>query len=137
MQMGDFSGLTNSSGVLQVLYDPATTTNNPACAGGSNVACRQTFTQEYNEGPGSGPSNCNGHTNCIPANEEAALTKTLNAMTPSTTGPNGVLNPQPARWLQPTFKGQIQVLLSSRRSPGALTRYSTKTTGRMCAIRRT
>ena len=70
MLVGDFSGLTNSSGVLQVLYDPATTTNNPACAGGSNVACRQTFTQEYSEGPGSGPANCNGHTNCIPANEK-------------------------------------------------------------------
>ena len=60
MLQGDFSGATNSSGILQVLYDPATTTNNPACAGGSNVACRQTFTQEYNEGPGSGPANCNG-----------------------------------------------------------------------------
>ena len=93
MLVGDFSQATNSSGVLQVLYDPATTTNNPACAGGSNVACRQTFTQEYNEGPGSGPANCNGHTNCIPANEEAPLAKTLNAMTPTATGPNGVLNP--------------------------------------------
>jgi hypothetical protein len=30
MRQGDFSGLVNSSGVLQQLYDPATTTYNPA-----------------------------------------------------------------------------------------------------------
>jgi hypothetical protein len=30
MKQGDFSGLVNSSGVLQQLYDPATTTYNPA-----------------------------------------------------------------------------------------------------------
>jgi len=32
MRQGDFSGLVNSAGVLQVLYNPATTTSNTACA---------------------------------------------------------------------------------------------------------
>lgn len=31
MRQGDFSGLTNSSNILQTLYDPATTTKNAAC----------------------------------------------------------------------------------------------------------
>ena len=112
MQNGDFSGAFSSSGILQELYDPATTgifstsacpQNNPPTQTNPNPAppspatyvnayCRETFTQEYSEGPGSGPANCDGDTNCIPASEEAALTKTLNAMTPSATGQYGVLN---------------------------------------------
>ncbi|MGH9598332.1 MAG: carboxypeptidase regulatory-like domain-containing protein [Terracidiphilus sp.] len=103
MQQGDFSQATNSSNVLQELYDPATTgiygQGANACAeptsdGSSsytNPYCRESFTQEYNEGSGGGPANCNGDTNCIPATQEAALTKTLNTMVPSATGPNGVL----------------------------------------------
>jgi len=43
MRKGDFSGLINSSGILQQLYDPATTTYDPA--GGSKGSWpRQTFT---------------------------------------------------------------------------------------------
>src|SRR6202044_1322419 len=55
MGQGNFSGLVNSSGVLQTLYDPATTTHNSACpvpnstSTTNNLYCRQTFTQEYNE----------------------------------------------------------------------------------------
>lgn len=53
MRAGDFSGVGNT------LYDPATTTFN------GTTYSRQTFTQEYNEGPGN-TSLCNGHINCIP-----------------------------------------------------------------------
>jgi len=48
---------------------------------------------EYTEGPGSGPPNCNGDTNCMPISQQAAEFKTLMAMQPNTTGPYGVLNP--------------------------------------------
>ncbi len=51
---GDFSALSAP------IYDPTTTTFN-----GTSYT-RETFTQEYNEGP-SNTSLCNGHTNCIPA----------------------------------------------------------------------
>ncbi len=49
MRTGDFSQLVNSSGVLQQLYDPATTTANAACpkpTGGTenNPYCRTAFT---------------------------------------------------------------------------------------------
>jgi hypothetical protein len=103
MQQGDFSQATNSSGVLQELYDPATTT-------AATPYSRQSFTQEYTEGPGAGPSNCNGDTNCIPAGEEAALTKTLNAMQPSTTGPNGVLNPAISPVAANNYTGSVKEL---------------------------
>ncbi len=104
MIQGDFSQATNSSGVLQALYDPATTgiygqganaCPEPTSAGSAkftNAYCRQSFTSEYTEGPGAGPPNCNGDINCIPANQEAALTAVLNSMTPHTTGRYGVLN---------------------------------------------
>lgn len=45
MRGGDFSGLTNSAGVLQQLYDPATTTNSTNCngTGVANSYCRTPF----------------------------------------------------------------------------------------------
>lgn len=111
MLQGDFSGATNSSNVLQELYDPTTTGESNAAlypnnnvnscqeptglgsATAANAFCRVPYTTEYSEGTGGGPPNCNGDTNCIPATAEAALTKTLNAMVPTATGPNGVLTP--------------------------------------------
>jgi len=114
MQQGDFSQATNSSNVLQVLYDPATTgtygKGANACYGSTNPYCRQTFTQEYSEGPGAGPANCNGDTNCIPANQEAALTKTLNAMVPTTTGSNGVRNPAISPVAANNYTGTVKEL---------------------------
>jgi hypothetical protein len=104
MIQGDFSQATNSSGVLQALYDPNTTgiygqganaCAEPAADGATkstNAFCRETYTQEYSEGPGAGPTNCNGDTNCVPSSQEAALTAVLNTMTPHTTGQYGVLN---------------------------------------------
>ena len=118
MQQGDFSQATNSSGVLQQIYDPSTTANSAACleptvdgtATPANQFCRQSFTQEYTEGPGAGPSNCNGDTNCMPASAEAALTKTLNAMQPTTTGPNGVLNPAVSPVAANNYTGSVKEL---------------------------
>lgn len=45
MRLGDFSGLINSSGILQTLFDPSTTAMSTSCAytGGSNNYCRTPF----------------------------------------------------------------------------------------------
>jgi len=104
MQNGDFSQATNSSNVLQQLYDPATTGT-----AASNFS-RQTFTKEYTEGPGAGPSNCNGDINCIPAGEEAALTKTLNAMQPTATGKYGVFYPNISPVAGNNYTGSVKEL---------------------------
>src|ERR1039457_2457043 len=69
MRAGDFSAL----GVT--LYDPATTIYDSA----TNTYSRQTFTQEYNEGPNN-TSLCNGDINCIPSsriNPISALYETI------------------------------------------------------------
>jgi Carboxypeptidase regulatory-like domain len=84
MRNGDWSGLSNSSGVLQTLYDPNTTQS-----AASNWS-RQTFTSEFSEGPGSGPSNCNGDTNCIPISRISPLAKILYAISPP---PTNTANP--------------------------------------------
>ena len=60
MQQGDFSQATNSSNVLQELYDPATTANSAACleptsdgtAAPANPYCRKSFTLGVHRGPG-------------------------------------------------------------------------------------
>ena len=45
MSQGDFSGLINAGGILQTLYDPATTKNMSSCAatGKANAYCRTPF----------------------------------------------------------------------------------------------
>lgn len=99
MVNGDFSQLTNGSGVLQTLYDPTTTgiygQGKNACYGSTNPYCREAYTDEYSEGPGAGGAvaNCNGDTNCMPISQQSALFKTLMAMQPNTTGKYGSLNP--------------------------------------------
>jgi Carboxypeptidase regulatory-like domain/TonB dependent receptor-like, beta-barrel len=88
MRAGDFSGLTNGSNIVQTLYDPTTTTSDPS--GGKYGAWpRETYTDEYGEGPGN-PSLCNGDTNCIPTNLEAPDAKVFMEMTPL---PNTTNNP--------------------------------------------
>jgi hypothetical protein len=49
MRNGDFSGLINSSGVLQQLYDPATTIASADCngSGSANQWCRTPFAKNY------------------------------------------------------------------------------------------
>jgi hypothetical protein len=73
---GDFSTMIGSSGALQTLYDPNTT----VYSGGTWT--RKTFTQEFSEGPGAGPSNCNGDTNCIPLSRESPTAQVVNAISP-------------------------------------------------------
>jgi hypothetical protein len=81
MRNGDFSGLTNSSGVPQELYDPATTASSAACAeppadgsaAPSNTYCRAPF-------PGS-PALGTSYNYINPA-RESPLAQALNAMTP-------------------------------------------------------
>lgn len=84
MRAGDFSQLKNSAGVLQTLYDPATTQS------GAGNWSRQTFTQEYNEGA-SNPAYCNGDTNCIPINRLSPAAKILFDITPPPTSTNNPL----------------------------------------------
>ena len=45
MRQGDFSGLYNAKGILQTIFDPATTTNSSKCAftGKANPYCRTSF----------------------------------------------------------------------------------------------
>jgi hypothetical protein len=126
MVNGDFSQATNGSGVLQQLYDPRTTglfnTGTNACAvppGNSpstpntNPYCRETFTQEYNEGTTSASglvANCNGDTNCMPISQQSALFKTLMAMQPNTTGKYGSLNPLISPIAANNYSGQVPEL---------------------------
>jgi hypothetical protein len=78
MDAGDFSGV----GVT--IYDPATTT----LSGGQYT--RESFTQEYNEGPAN-TALCGGHINCIPASRFNAISKLYLPLIPtgSTTVNNG------------------------------------------------
>jgi hypothetical protein len=74
-QAGDFSELSAAgAGDLYqgIIYDPTTTvpagaskTYAPWCSGSCAAGERESFTQEYNEGP-SNTTICNGDTNCIP-----------------------------------------------------------------------
>jgi hypothetical protein len=83
MSQGNFSGLLNDAGLLQTLYDPATTTHNAACPvpGGTtttnNLYCRTTFTQEYNE--------TGANVNSIPASEISPTAKIYYALLPQPT----------------------------------------------------
>jgi Carboxypeptidase regulatory-like domain len=104
MLQGDFSQATNSSGVLQTLYDPTTT---GTCGAGSNAFCRESYTQEY---AGAAPPNCNGNPNCIPATQESALYKTLMAMQPTSTGPYGVLTPGVSPVAGNNYQGTVREL---------------------------
>ncbi|MGB6697059.1 MAG: carboxypeptidase-like regulatory domain-containing protein, partial [Terracidiphilus sp.] len=83
MDAGDFSGVTNSNGNMIPIYDPTTTT----LVGGNYT--RETFTQEYNEGPGN-TALCGGHVNCIPASRFNAITKLYLPLIP--TGSNTIVN---------------------------------------------
>ncbi len=80
MRNGDFSALSTP------LYDPATTTYDAT----TNTYSRQTFTQEYNEGPGN-TALCGGHVNCIPANRINPISTLYESIIPNsgTTTVNG------------------------------------------------
>ena len=74
MRQGDFSGLVNSSGVLQQLYDPATTTYNPAGGKYGGSWPRQPFAN-----------------NQIPLSRESPTAKVLMDITPTPTNGNNPL----------------------------------------------
>ncbi|HZP07086.1 MAG TPA: carboxypeptidase regulatory-like domain-containing protein [Terracidiphilus sp.] len=76
MDAGDFSNVVDSNGNMIPIYDPATT----ILSGGQYT--RQTFTQEYNEGPGN-TALCGGHVNCIPANRFNAISKLFLPLIPT------------------------------------------------------
>lgn len=73
MRTGDFSGLTNSSGVLQQLYDPKTTTSSVDCngTGTADNYCRTPF-----------------QNNQISTDRESPTAKILNDITPSPSNGN-------------------------------------------------
>jgi hypothetical protein len=73
-RQGDFSGMVNSSGVLQTIYDPSTTAPNSACVNNVGAAfngqwCRTQF--DYN-----------GKPNTINPNLESPVAKLIFAITP-------------------------------------------------------
>lgn len=103
MRSGDFSGLVNASGQLQTLYDPQTTTYSPPSASAPYGSWpRQTFTQEYNEGPGNSAL-CGGHINCIPASRLSPTTKILYDLTPLPTSNDNPLVSSNLAAVNPNF----------------------------------
>lgn len=85
MDAGDFSGVTDSSGNMIPIYDPQTTT----LVSGNYT--RETFTQEYNEGPNN-TSLCNGHINCIPTSRISPISALYLPLIP--TGSTNIVNGQ-------------------------------------------
>ena len=84
MRNGDFSGLVNGSGVLQQLYDPATTVANATCptsttGTANNTWCRTPF-----------PKSASGAPNQIPLSRLSPAMAVVNAITPP---PNTAVNP--------------------------------------------
>ena len=76
MRQGDFSGLYNGQGILQTIFDPATTSNAYNCAytGKANPYCRTPF-----------------QGNIIPVGEESPTAKILYEMTPLPTSADNPL----------------------------------------------
>ncbi|HEV2322722.1 MAG TPA: carboxypeptidase-like regulatory domain-containing protein [Terracidiphilus sp.] len=101
---GDYSQLKNSGGVLQTLYDPNTTQYNAT----TGTWTRQTFTQEYGEGPGN-PSLCNGNINCIPMNRLSPTANIIYKITP------------------PAADQSINPLVQTNLNASSLTEYRTPT----------
>ena len=93
MRMGDFSGLVNSSGVTQQLYDPATTASSANCNGaGANAYCRKPFAN-----------------NQIPLSRQSPTAAVLNAMTPLPTNANNPLVKSNLSGLVPELQIEPQI----------------------------
>ena len=96
---GDFSelsaaGAASGNPLEGIIYDPTTTvptgaskTYAPWCSGSCVAGERESFTQEYNEGP-SNTTICNGDTNCIPTTRMNAAGKAILAYFPQPTSIN-------------------------------------------------
>lgn len=96
MRGGDFSGAINSKGLLQTIYDPATTYNTSKCAatGGKNPYCRLPFAN-----------------NTIPVSEESPLAKVVYQLIPL---PNSGANPLVAKNLnitEPQYQATPQITI--------------------------
>lgn len=94
MRQGDFSGLTNASNVLQVLYDPATTKANSKClvppnntTTTNNPYCRTPFAN-----------------NVIPASEQSPLDKIYFQLAPQPTSIKNPLVESNLTALSPSFE---------------------------------
>jgi hypothetical protein len=115
MRAGDFSGVGAD------IYDPATTTFNTV----TNTYTRQTFTQEYNEGPGN-TALCGGHTNCIPAGRINAISALYQTIIPqsSTTTVNGSNLFYPGRSEADQHSGTLRVDQNFGNNNQVMFRYS-------------
>ena len=115
MRSGDFSAL----GVT--LYDPATTTYNAA----TNSYSRQTFTDEYNEGPGN-PALCNGHINCIPQSRINPISAAYQKLIPAggDTTANGANLFYPGRSTADQYSGTVRVDQNFGNNNQLMFRYS-------------
>jgi hypothetical protein len=115
MRSGDFSAL----GVT--LYDPATTTYNAA----TNSYSRQTFTDEYNEGPGN-TALCNGHINCIPQSRISPISAAYQQLIPtgSDTAVNGANLFYPGRSTADQYSGTLRVDQNFGNNNQIMFRYS-------------
>ena len=115
MRSGDFSAL----GVT--LYDPATTTYNAA----TNSYSRQTFTDEYNEGPGN-TALCNGHINCIPQSRIDPISAAYQGIIPSggDTTVNGSNLFYPGRSTADQYSGTLRVDQNFGNNNQLMFRYS-------------
>lgn len=93
MRQGDFSGLTNKNGILQVLYDPSTTYSTAHCAatGGNNPYCRQPFPN-----------------NQIPIGEESPLAKTVFQLIPTPTSSANPLVSNNLNIVSPAYEALTQ-----------------------------
>ena len=112
MRAGDFSAL----GVT--LYDPATTTYN------GTTYSRQTFTQEYNEGPGN-PSLCGGHINCIPTSRISPISSLYESVIPQSGAlVNGSNLYVPARSTKDQQSGTVRVDQNFGNNNQVMFRYS-------------
>ena len=92
MRQGDFSGLVNSSGVLQQLYNPYTTnlTGTTSCLEPPSVGTASN-TQQWCRQPFGGSSSLGTTTNYIPTSLESPSTVILNEMSPLPTNANNPL----------------------------------------------
>jgi hypothetical protein len=113
MRAGDFSAFSTP------IYDPATTTLN-----GTSYT-RQTFTQEYNEGPGN-TALCGGHVNCIPASRINAISALYESIIPNsgTSTINGSNLFFPGRSVADQYSGTLRVDQNFGNNNQVMFRYS-------------
>jgi hypothetical protein len=91
MRNGDFSGLVNSSNVLQQLYDSNSTTSSAACAQPAADGTTTPIPNAYCRTPFGGNASLGTTSNYINSNRESPTAAILNAITPMPTNSNNPL----------------------------------------------